>query len=37
MRGDRMLAAVNGYYDGSHIIINENVVLKIGHSVVVTY
>lgn len=32
-----MIAAANGYYDGNRIVMNENIVLQIGQSVVVTY
>ena len=31
-----MLAAVKGYYNGSHIVINEDISLSIGQEVIVT-
>ena len=32
-----MLAAVNGYFDGSHIVMTENVTLRKGQNVIITF
>ena len=32
-----MLAAVNGYYDGSNIIMDKNIALKKGQNVIITF
>ena len=35
-RGGYMLAAVKGYYNGSHIVMNEDISLNTGQEVIVT-
>ncbi len=31
-----MLTAVSGYYDGAHIVLDENVSMQIGQKVIIT-
>lgn len=35
--GDNMITAVNGYYDGYNIVVKDNIALKKGQNVIVTF